>query len=160
MTEAGGGPPLTVREATEADAELLLRWRNDPATRQWSRSADEVAWDDHVDWLRRVLSSADRLLFVAERNGAPVGTVRFDRETATSWEVSITVAPECRGQGLSSRLLAAAEVALWQRRTGTAVIARVHEHNTPSTALFRAAGYVERCADGPFRVLRKTRENP
>lgn len=71
-------PDLLARDATEADAGLLLAWRNDPRTRLASRTSDVIALEDHVRWLRGVLASPDRLLLVVEAAGEPVGTVRFD----------------------------------------------------------------------------------
>jgi len=131
----------TVRPATDADAELLLSWRNDPRTRAWSRTTDVVTTADHRDWLARVLADPDRRLFVAEHGGRPVGTVRFDRESGRTWEVSITVAPEARGRGLAVPVLLAAERALDAAAEVTAIHANVHRDNAASQALFRRAGY-------------------
>jgi spore coat polysaccharide biosynthesis predicted glycosyltransferase SpsG/RimJ/RimL family protein N-acetyltransferase len=135
ILDAMGFDP-TVRAATESDAALLLEWRNDPETRRWSRSTDPVSPVDHKAWLSRVLADAGRRLLVAEHEGRPVGTVRFDRE-GEAWEVSITVAPSARGRKLAVPMLLAAERAL-----GPAVIrANVHSDNAASLALFRRAGY-------------------
>jgi spore coat polysaccharide biosynthesis predicted glycosyltransferase SpsG/RimJ/RimL family protein N-acetyltransferase len=136
----------TVRSATEADAELLLAWRNDPQTRASSRTTDVIALPDHLAWLRGVLADPDRLLFVAEHGGRAVGTVRFDRTGAdrkgAGWEVSITVAPEARGRGLATPVLLAAE-----RAADAGVIhAHVLRGNSASRNLFRRAGYRP---DGP-----------
>ncbi|PXY38120.1 acetyltransferase [Prauserella flavalba] len=152
---------MTVREAGVGDAELLLSWRNDPETRRWSRTTDVVALADHVRWLENVLASADRLLFVAEKDG-PVGTVRFDLVSDApegTWEVSITVAPESRGKGLAGAILAAGERELRRREPARCVLASVHEDNAASVALFRKAGYTGTEAAGPFRVLTKPLEN-
>jgi spore coat polysaccharide biosynthesis predicted glycosyltransferase SpsG len=75
---APGDSSVSVREATLADAGLLLGWRNDPATRAASRSSAEVTEADHVAWLRSSLARDDRLLLVAEDATGPVGTVRWD----------------------------------------------------------------------------------
>jgi spore coat polysaccharide biosynthesis predicted glycosyltransferase SpsG/RimJ/RimL family protein N-acetyltransferase len=132
---------VTVRRATAADARLLHEWRNDPTTRQASRSSDEVAWDDHVRWVDRVLGDPARQLYVAEQAGAPIGTVRWDRLGGGDWEVSITVAPQARGRGLAVPLLRAGEDAL-QTEGGARLIATVHVDNVPSRRLFERAGYL------------------
>ena len=143
-------PDLRARRATEADADLLLRWRNDPVTRRWSRIRDPVALDDHRRWLASVLTDPDRLLLVVERDGEPVGTVRLDRHEP-AWEVSITLAPEHRGRGLAAEVLAAGEAQV----SGVTVVASVHRDNAASLALFRRAGYLERPEPGPFAMLTK-----
>ncbi|MDN5920593.1 MAG: bifunctional UDP-2,4-diacetamido-2,4,6-trideoxy-beta-L-altropyranose hydrolase/GNAT family N-acetyltransferase, partial [Pseudonocardia sp.] len=143
---AGGtgapGVPITARVATEADADLLLAWRNDPETRRWSRTSEEVRPQEHRAWLRSSLGRPDRLLLLVSDAAGPIGTVRWDRED-DGWEVSVTVAPDRRGSGLAGPLLTAGERALRERTgPGTPVIAVVHADNAASARLFARAGYV------------------
>jgi RimJ/RimL family protein N-acetyltransferase len=145
------------REATEADAELLLSWRNDPRTRESSRSTAVVTLAEHLGWLRGVLADEERLLLVVDHEDAPVGTVRFDRRDGDGWEVSITLAPDSRGRGLSGAVLAEGERALRERLDVRVVLAAVHQDNTASAKLFEHAGYAEAApAVEGFRQLRKT----
>jgi spore coat polysaccharide biosynthesis predicted glycosyltransferase SpsG/RimJ/RimL family protein N-acetyltransferase len=134
-------PTLRARAATVTDAELLHGWRNDEATRRWSRSSEPVPWVDHLLWLEGSLAREDRLLLVIEQAGVAVGTVRWDREDDGSWEVSITVAPEHRGRRLAGPILRAGEEELRSRRGAITVRAAVHRRNAASERLFRAAGY-------------------
>jgi RimJ/RimL family protein N-acetyltransferase len=96
---------LRLRRATIDDADLLLRWRNDPLTREASRNSAEVSAEEHIAWLTDSLDRADRKLLVAEENGAPVGVVRADFSDRV-WELSWTVAPEARGRGVGKRMVA------------------------------------------------------
>ncbi|WP_226361406.1 bifunctional UDP-2,4-diacetamido-2,4,6-trideoxy-beta-L-altropyranose hydrolase/GNAT family N-acetyltransferase [Pseudonocardia sp. ICBG1142] len=145
------------RPARPGDAELLLAWRNDPDTRRWSRSHDAVDLATHRRWLAGSLDRDDRLLLVVADARGPVGTVRWDRD-GSGWEVSITVAPERRGEGLALPMLRAGEDALRARTgAGTAVTAVVHTGNDASARLFARAGYGEPGtpdADG-FRTLHR-----
>ena len=139
------GAAVRARPAVLTDAEALWVWRNDPATRANSRSSEEVPWERHLAWLESSLTRDDRLLLVADDDRGPVGTVRWDHEGGDEWEVSITVAPERRGQGLAGPLLAAGERALatWTRRRNapegqegtrpgcTAYLAAVHSPTPP-----------------------------
>ena len=142
---------LVARAATLEDARLLWEWRNDPATRASSRSAEEVPWDDHLVWLGDSLNRTDRLLLLVEDEAVPVGTVRWDlardREGEREWEVSITVAPQRRRQSLARPLLRAGEVALSEATrssaTGvTAYLAVVNVDNDASLRLFETSAYV------------------
>lgn len=154
-------PPLTLRSATPGDADLLLAWRNDPLTRQWSRNPGLVAQADHRNWLRNALASPDRILLIAQdAEQMPVGTIRFDRVSGGSWEVSITVAPECRGRGLARRVLAAGERELGNRQPADTVLASVHEDNTVSIRLFCTAGYRQIGGAGRFRRFTKALTGP
>lgn len=136
---------VDVRPATMDDAERLLRWRNDPDTRRSSRDRAEVGPEQHREWLAASLEREDRLLFVATDEVGDVGTVRWDRVDDGGWEVSITVAPERRGQGLAGPLLAAGERTLAGTHAGAVarvLNAAVHEGNAASRRLFVAAGYL------------------
>lgn len=135
---------VLVRPATPQDAELLWRWRNDPGTRHNSRSHDEVPMEAHVGWLHATLGRDDRRLLVGERDGEPVGTVRWDLDTRGEWEVSITVAPERRGSGLAGALLRAGEDWLQDAHPDelAAYLASVHLDNVASRRLFLGAGYL------------------
>jgi spore coat polysaccharide biosynthesis predicted glycosyltransferase SpsG/L-amino acid N-acyltransferase YncA len=148
---------LVAREATAADAGILLRWRNDPGTRAWSRTRAPVGRAEHLAWLSSVLASDDRMLLMIDSADAALGTVRFDRNDDSTWEVSITVAPEQRGRRMAGVILAAGEAELARRAAPETVLACVHHENHASTALFRRNGYSERpeLADGPYRWLAK-----
>ncbi|WP_457252517.1 GNAT family N-acetyltransferase [Pedococcus sp. P5_B7] len=153
-----GPGEVEVRAATLADAELLWHWRNDPATRENSRSHEPVPLESHLAWLETSLARADRRLLVGEVAGRPVGTVRWDHEAAGEWEVSITVAPDSRGRGVAAGLLAAGEA--WLAREATpmdppaspggpgdragvaAYLAAVHTANAASRRLFLGSGYL------------------
>ena len=136
-------PTAEAREATMADADLLLAWRNDPGTRSASRSTELISLEDHRKWLLAVLDDPARLLLLGVNpQGMPVGTVRFDALGADVYEVSVTVAPECRGEGWAVPLLLAAEGALRSRSPGCHIRAFIRDDNHPSRAAFAKAGYL------------------
>jgi spore coat polysaccharide biosynthesis predicted glycosyltransferase SpsG/RimJ/RimL family protein N-acetyltransferase len=154
-----GAIGLLVRPATLRDARLLWQWRNDPATHAGSRSSTQVSWDDHLRWLTASLTRTDRMLLMVEdpvRAVGPVGTVRWDleRKGEREWEVSITVAPERRGQSLARRLLRAAEVALSSRTDVSAYLAVVHRDNLASLRLFETSAYVPDLPADPAGFMR------
>lgn len=96
---------LVLRSASLDDAQLLLDWRNDAATRHASHTTDAVDIDTHVAWLSRSLDDPARHLYIAEQDGRAVGTVRADLRDGVH-ELSWTVAPEARGQGIAKRMVA------------------------------------------------------
>lgn len=89
---------ITLRLATAVDADLLLNWRNDPATRANSRNSTEITPQEHATWLATKLANSDCQLMIAENDGFPVGTVRADWNGKT-WELSWTVGRNARGRG-------------------------------------------------------------
>jgi spore coat polysaccharide biosynthesis predicted glycosyltransferase SpsG len=150
---------LVARPATMQDSRQLWQWRNDPATRAGSRSSAEVPWGDHLRWFTATRAKADCLLLVVEDLVGPVGTVRWDLRSQGEWEVSITVAPERRGQNLARPMLRAAEVALSEatRSSGTdvmAYLAVVHIDNQSSIRLFETSVYLPDLPPDPGGFMR------
>jgi RimJ/RimL family protein N-acetyltransferase len=125
---------VSLRPAVFSDAARLLRWRNDSETRRWSRHDAETSEADHAEWLSQSLGNASRRLWIAEADNSAVGTVRAD-STAVGYEISWTVAPECRGQGIGKEMVRLA----CQMLTGR-VYAYVKVGNEASSRIAMAAG--------------------
>lgn len=121
-------------------------WRNEPDTYRFARNATEVSRDEHSSWFDSTINSSEHLLLICQVQGErPAAVVRFDLgvdDGITEAEVSITVDPQLRGQGLGIRALTACEEYL-SRRTGIHVITAFVLHgNLSSSRLFSNAGYV------------------
>ena len=140
---------ITLRPATIEDADILLGWRNDPETRKASHNTTEVQRSDHVSWLSRTLGNPDRRLYVAEKNGDPVGTVRADFADGV-WELSWSVSPRARGGGVAKRM-----VAVLANKISEPIRAEVKTGNTSSARIAEHAGMVfERKTDGIIHYKR------
>jgi RimJ/RimL family protein N-acetyltransferase len=83
---------------------VLLEWRNNPSTREASHNTALISKDEHIQWLKRILANENRKLYVAEKDGVPVGTVRVDSE-ALGYELSWTVSPTMRGSGIGKAMV-------------------------------------------------------
>lgn len=139
---------MRLREATAQDARMLFEWRNDPATRRNSLTSEPVSWEGHVAWLERVIVDPDRALYVAEDDRGPVGTGRLDDDPPPP-VISITIAPERRGEGLATELIQA----LAELR-GPPVVAIVEPGNERSLRAFEGAGFRRAGAhDGSLRLV-------
>lgn len=96
---------FTIRPASMEDGMDILRWRNDPVSRQMSRDRDVIAESTHLKWFANALWRDDRKFFIGENDGQKVGMMRFDRVNETTWEVSHNMAPEARGKGLGQAMV-------------------------------------------------------
>lgn len=144
---------IALRLASQDDCRQLFEWRNDPTTVAMSLVSEPVAWEDHVGWFNSVLSNPERHLLVASDGSENFGTVRFDEIDDTA-EISITVSPEKRGQGIGGLLLELA--AAWARQElGLGrILAQIKATNPASIAIFKKAGY-EITAEGEILSLIK-----
>lgn len=130
---------LRLRAATSGDAELLLGWSNEPATRAASFNRDPIAQVDHVRWLDERLRDPDSLLFIGER-ATPAGQVRFQRDGDEA-AISVSVAPECRGRGVAASLVDAGVRAAFDRWAVSRIRAEIRRDNVASMAVFADAGF-------------------
>lgn len=129
---------MRLRAATTFDAQQLLAWRNDPATRNNSFTTEVVSLDSHTRWLGQVLNDVRRELLVAELDDEAVGTVRLDYAD-DHCELSWTVAPECRQRGFGRRMVALAI----DRASCANLIAKIKSDNRASQQIARVLGFTE-----------------
>jgi RimJ/RimL family protein N-acetyltransferase len=135
----GRQPAVRLRRVTASDADLLLAWANDPVTRAASFHPSPIDPAGHVRWLAARLASPETGFWIGESaDGLAVGQVRVEGE-----EVSISVAPDARGQGFGRVLLAAAVEEAGRTLPVERMLARVRVDNPASLALFAGAGFVE-----------------
>lgn len=133
---------VKVRPATASDSGALWAWRNVPRVRLASRDSSPISAESHHAWFTRALAAPDRILLVGERDGKPVGVVRFDLSAQACTEVSIYLMPEDHARGSGSALLAAAEAWLAREHPqAPSLVAHVMGDNTASHQLFERAGY-------------------
>jgi UDP-2,4-diacetamido-2,4,6-trideoxy-beta-L-altropyranose hydrolase len=141
VARALGCGAVEMRVATLADSARLLEWRNHPAIRAVSESAEPIEPSVHEKWLAAVLADPDRHLLIGEQDGQAVGVVRFDVSDGAA-DVSIYLAPGRERHGKGSDLLEAAEAWLAASRPAVrALKARVLRDNQSSHGLFAACGY-------------------
>lgn len=147
---------MLIRLADRQDAQYILRWRNDPQTRAMSRNDAQIDECAHNAWFERVLGNRDRLLLVGITN-RPIGMVRFDRQNGTtSWEISIALAPEERGNGTGRFLLNLALAQFFATHPKATLLAEIKQHNVASRRLFESLDFItQSCADGICNYIKQ-----
>jgi len=147
---------VTLREATLADADLVLALRNDPVTRRMSLGRRPVPRAVHEAWFH--LHRVD--ILVAKEGSKPVGVFRGEPSRRQEWgrssriraaDVSVTVAPGVRGRGAGRALIRRGTNAQFARGYD-ACVAVIRIENAASLRAFLRAGYVWRRADWVGRV--------
>ena len=134
-------PIISLRLATEADSELLYRWRNHPDIRSVSRDSSVIDRGQHYSWVQAVISDPFRCLLIGISGEQEIGAIRFDISSCEA-EISLYLAPELKGKGLGHELLSQGE--LWLRKQYpeiSAITAQVLSDNQASRNLFIDHGY-------------------
>jgi ribosomal protein S18 acetylase RimI-like enzyme len=151
--QCAAGTQLIVRQAQSEDAMDILRWRNDPLVCAMSRHQEPISELVHMAWYSRAVDDPNRLLLIGILGEKKIGIVRFDHRQDSLWEVSITIAPDARGQGLGRHLLEMALVRLFVSYAPISVLAVARLDNKPSLSLFHALGFNRESIDGEFVSL-------
>ena len=89
---------ISLRPATAADAKLIFEWRNDPVIVRLGSSQREVTWTEHEEWFSQSITSKRRI-FIVERDGVPIGQVRFDLVESSECVISAYLLTEFTGRG-------------------------------------------------------------
>jgi UDP-4-amino-4,6-dideoxy-N-acetyl-beta-L-altrosamine N-acetyltransferase len=101
------GKYALIRLTEEADAELIVEWRNQPDRARWLNQWKPLTVEDHLRWFDEARRRGDLLLFFAALDGAPIGcTSVFDFDhygTSAEWGRLFSAGPG----GGSSRMLEA-----------------------------------------------------
>jgi RimJ/RimL family protein N-acetyltransferase len=96
---------VILRKVTLADAKVLHRWRNDPATMAAEGQADSCRLRNMRSGSRATIGGPEgRHLYLAFWRHLTIGTGRIDTLNETAW-LSWTIAPEHRGHGFTRRLI-------------------------------------------------------
>lgn len=118
--------PINLRVAASTDWAFLFRLRNDPLTRAMSANSLPTSLDKHLEWLDSVIYSHFPP-YIAQITNTPVGVVRADSNDELSW----TVAPEYRNQGIARLMLKE----FIFHSSGIKYHARIKQANRPSIRL-------------------------
>jgi spore coat polysaccharide biosynthesis predicted glycosyltransferase SpsG/L-amino acid N-acyltransferase YncA len=131
---------LVVRPVCQNDERMLWRWANDPEVRRRSFSSEPIAWEEHRRWFADGADSRRLHLMAEDDGGQLVGHVRFEQDD-DGLEVSTSVAPDARAQGVGAPMLVAALREALARRGPQQLHAWVRPDHAASLEVFQTAGF-------------------
>lgn len=138
--------PIQLRPVVLSDRENLFHWRNHAAVRQFALQPDEIDWESHCRWLDATLQNPQRALLMGERDGAPVGVLRYDLNSDLNGAealVSVYLVPQRMGQGLGAPLLVAGHDWISSHHPQVRQLnAQIVPANVASVKVFEKAGYL------------------
>lgn len=161
-----------VRQATQADTQMIWQWRNHIDVRQWMFGQDEIALADHEKWYGKQLDRANVHLLIFEVAGEPMGLVNVTQMTVDKYQTlqlanthatkpnssnpnssspnektaswGFYLSPNSpKGQGLGWALGVLAIAKIFNSTDIGKITAQVLAYNTASLALHRKLGFSE-----------------
>jgi RimJ/RimL family protein N-acetyltransferase len=131
---------ITLRLATMADADDLLRWKNDPDTRKFAIvTHDEISREQHTQWMKAHINDSNTLIHIIQCDGVSCGDIRFEF-FKTFAEVAIKLDPAYRGKGIATFVLREATAGV-QDVYHQPIMANIVYGNEASKRLFEKCGY-------------------
>jgi RimJ/RimL family protein N-acetyltransferase len=127
---------LIYRRAAIKDAELLLKWANDPDVRKNSINQSEIPWESHLKWFSNKLSSLNTEIYIFLNDSIPIGQLRLDLQENT-WVIDYSIDRNYRGQGFG-KLMLKQIIERFPEREFTAI---VKIGNTHSSNIFSKLGF-------------------
>lgn len=133
-------------EKSQADARLVMEWRNNPQTLQMFYHQEPKIWPDFfVEFLDNYFETPSYLFpLFAEANGEKVAFLKFglidDNSNSITTDISINIAPAYRGKGLAAPIIDSASKLL--KKSGVSqIVAEIRRINIPSIKSFQRAGF-------------------
>ena len=133
---------FSARQILARDCSTLWQWVNDPDVRKASFSSRLIGWNEHNDWFACKLRDEQCQWIIYEDEVTAVGTVRVDAVSPLEGEISLTMAPEYRGQGLAPHLLKRAVCQIFAGTALSRIRALIKPENTASVRAFERAGFI------------------
>lgn len=133
---------ISARRADLSDELDVYAWRNDPLTRRFSKTNDEVTLTAHRTWYRKVLDEGGVVCLICEAAHGKLGVVRFDDCAPDGWRANINLNPAFRGFGYAAPILQAGVDYMRGLGNGAFVcVAEIHRENLPSRRIFERCGF-------------------
>lgn len=154
-------PTVSLRSATHHDAKCIFNWQTHPSTRLYFRHANPPAWEEHVQWLNKRLSSDRSIISIIMYDGQPVGLIRLDipesSQQNNTYVISILLDPNHKQKGFARQALKM----LFVERPHTEFIAEIHKDNSASIKLFEQSGFTvtDHITSSPWLTYRKEYNN-
>ena len=127
---------FNLREVTKSDWKVLLEWRNDKITRQYSLNSDLVSVSEHKEYIKNTITNPNRTVFILEYNEIPVGIIREDRLEKDELELSYTISPIYRGKKIGQIMMS-----LYLIERKGSFLCEVQEENVPSIKMIEKLGF-------------------
>ena len=151
---------IRIRLVSESDAKTLLKWRNLPEVRKWSRNSEYIDLTTHQEWLKKRLSdeASNNLIFIIDNDKTSVGMVRFDFPHLLLPCLKFLVDPNYQKLGIAELAINLAVKHLLKIVGSANIYAAIHFENIASLKLFSKLHFEMISKNGNFTQLFRSYE--
>lgn len=147
---------IKIRLSESDDMLDIWKWRNDPHTKLMSGSMQDIAWNIHTDWYKRLIESQYTHIYIGYLDETrKVGICRFDINPHESYaEISINLNPSFRGKKISHALLKNS-IAIFNSQYNLTLKATIKRGNFASVKCFTSSGFILDREDSEYYYYKK-----
>jgi RimJ/RimL family protein N-acetyltransferase len=131
---------IEFRKPTLADVDLYFKWTNDEVVRQNSYDQEPIPYNDHVEWFKQKLNSANCFFYLFTLHNEAIGQVRIEIK-AEETIIGISIDTHHRGKGLGASMIEMACADHFKRAHTHQINAYIKESNESSIRIFKKAGF-------------------
>ncbi len=147
---------IKCRLANIADVDLLFSWVNDAKVRKNSFLTENISYQEHIDWFRKVLSDNSNEIYIYYLDNEPMGQVRLNYSN-TNVLISYSIAQKYRGQGFGKLVIHDIEQIIIKTHSEVdSIQAKVKVDNIASQKIFEDNNYNQILSDSNFTLYAKT----
>lgn len=95
---------LTFRLATMDDAQIIFDLSNESSVRANSFNKESLVFKNHVNWLKSKIDDYEYIVILFFKENFFVGQVKFNKINLLQANMSISIASNFRGKGLSNEM--------------------------------------------------------
>ncbi|MFH1846194.1 MAG: GNAT family N-acetyltransferase [Candidatus Omnitrophota bacterium] len=137
---------IVLEKAKLEDFYVLWKIRNNPRVKENCFNTSPVSLEEHKNWLADKISEENAEIYIAERNGKKIGSVRFEDckqlEPSVS-SVSVSIDSDFFGKGYGFEIIKFGTERFFREHAKNKIIARIKKDNIASQKAFGKAGYVK-----------------
>lgn len=142
---------LVFRRAEKSDVFTYFDWANDESVRKNAFNSEKIEFNSHEKWFNEKINSSSSLLLVALLNDKPIGQIRFDQVSDSTYEVDVSIDNSIRGQGLGVDIIRGGTDAMIKHNSSIQrIVAKIKKNNAASRKAFVSAGYKNLTANDPL----------
>lgn len=134
---------LTFRFATIEDAKIIFDLSNDSSVRANSFNKESLVMENHVAWLKSKIDDFENIIMLFFKENDFVGQIKFNKINLTQANMSISVASNYRGKGLSNEMYdSSLEFMFETRKDIESLVGFILPDNIANIKAATKAGYV------------------
>ncbi len=88
-------------DLTIEEKKMILSWRNHPSIKQWMYNSNDIALDNHLEFIETLKNCVDKLYFLVKQDNSYIGVIDFTNidKNSDSSEFGLYTNVEFKGMG-------------------------------------------------------------